>query len=345
MKREIPIEACRYQSGLSIGDNGADAKTAPFGMVARTGDPIDHWYWGKVTHDLNGFSIPGGRSRVAIDYEHDSKEVIGFANRFDTESGDLVASGTLVPYKESDRATEVIFKSRAGVPYEASINFAGDGIEIEEVPEGASAQVNNREFTGPGVIVRKWQLRSIAVTPSGADSNTSTTVFSNDSATINVDVIEKEDEMENQVTPEAEVLEETQAVESATVEDSSEAVETEDNVSEVETAVEEQEPVAALSASEPVANTYTGLDYLEQFGEHRGGVYFAKGIPFEEALSQDHKELRSKLSEANDRIAELEALVKVAQGSDADSDAVSFTQRVEDKDKVDGNGFPISIGK
>lgn len=77
-----------------------------------------------------------------------------------------------MPYKESDRASEIIHKARAGVPYEASINFGGPGIKVEEVAEGRAAQVNGYQFDGPGIIVREWPLRGVAVCPYGADMNT-----------------------------------------------------------------------------------------------------------------------------------------------------------------------------
>jgi hypothetical protein len=112
------------------------------------------------------------KSRVPIDYVHDNKEIVGYLNKFDATSGDLVTSGALVPFKDSDRATEIVHKMRAGVPYEASINFGGDGIKLEDVPEGMVAQVNGYQFEGPGIIVREWPLRGVAICPYGADANT-----------------------------------------------------------------------------------------------------------------------------------------------------------------------------
>jgi hypothetical protein len=112
----IPAGACTLVVGaFELGDNGEDAKTAPIKMVARSGKPIEHWYWGNVVHDLAGMHLH--KSRIPIDYVHDSKEIIGYLNHFDTESGDLVTSGALVPFKKNDRATEIIHKDRAGVPY------------------------------------------------------------------------------------------------------------------------------------------------------------------------------------------------------------------------------------
>lgn len=173
----IPAAACTLVVGeFELGDNGEGAKTAPVRLVARSGQPIEHWFWGRIVHDLAGMRVH--KPRLPIDYVHDSKEVVGYLNRFDIESGDLITSGALVPFKESDRATEILHKFRAGVPYEASINFGGDGIKIEDVPEGFVSQVNGFSFEGPGVIVREWPLRGVAICPYGADMHTESAVLS-----------------------------------------------------------------------------------------------------------------------------------------------------------------------
>lgn len=173
---EIPANACILKSGeFELGDNGENSKSAPIRLVARSGKPIEHWFWGRVVHDLSGMQLH--KSRIPIDYVHDDKEVIGYLNKFDTESGDLVTSGALVPFKETDRATEIIHKNKAGVPYEASINFGGDGIKIQQVLKNEIAAVNGYDFEGPGIIIREWPLRGVAVCPYGADSNTESSVF------------------------------------------------------------------------------------------------------------------------------------------------------------------------
>lgn len=169
--KQVPRSACRLQVGeVSLGDNGEGAKSAPIKLKARSGDAITHWFWGKVIHDLAGMHTH--KPRLTIDYAHNDNEVLGYLNHFDVSGGDLVASGALTPWRDDDRASEVMFKMRQGVPYEASIFFGGEGIKLEEVAEGVSAMVNGRQFDGPGVIVREWPLRGVAICPYGADQNT-----------------------------------------------------------------------------------------------------------------------------------------------------------------------------
>ena len=233
----IPQGACTLVVGeIHLGDNGDDAKSAPVSLIARSGRPIEHWFWGRVVHDLSGMQLH--KPRIPIDYVHDSKEIVGYLNKFETETGDLVTSGALTPFKDSDRATEIIFKSRAGVPYEASINFGGDGIKIQEVNAGELTMVNGSEFEGPGVVIREWPLRGVAVCPYGADMNTDSTVLSGNkkySATVftEPETVDKDADMRNvtksvdstaeAVQPEAVVEEDTQTVDTELAEVAEEA--------------------------------------------------------------------------------------------------------------------------
>lgn len=184
----IPAGACVLTVGeFALGDNGASAKSAPVRLVARTGKAIEHWFWGRVIHDLAGMHLH--KSRIPIDYVHDSKEIIGYLNKFDVSSGDLVTSGALVPFKDSDRATEIVHKSKAGVPYEASINFGGEGIKVQVVAEKEFTQVNGQQFDGPGVVIREWPLRGVAICPYGADMNTESKTFGNSNQVFSAAVV------------------------------------------------------------------------------------------------------------------------------------------------------------
>jgi len=191
----VPRSAMRVSvSELTFKDNGPAAKSAPVKFIARSGEPISHPWWiehfgGPVVHDFAGMMT--AKKSIPIDYCHDDKEVMGFCNHFDASSGNLVASGAIVPFpKTNDRGTEVLFKAKEGVPYEASINFDGDGIEIEPVGDGESVQVNGKTFTGPGAVVRKWPLRGVAVCPYGADANTAAMFAAAEES--NVTIIRKE---------------------------------------------------------------------------------------------------------------------------------------------------------
>lgn len=250
---KIPAGACTLVVGeVELGDNGDGAKSAPISLVARSGKPIEHSFWGRVVHDFAGMHLH--KSKLPIDYVHDSKEVIGYLNKFSTESGDLVSSGALVPFKESDRATEIIHKSKAGVPYEASINFGGDGIKVQEIGPGEMSQVNGYDFEGPGLIIREWPLRGVAICPYGADMNTDSTVLSNTGKEFSATVVTasetttKETEMSEKES--VEVVAEAEAAEAKAEEVASETVEL---VEPVEDAVVEAEQAEAKPVVEAEA--------------------------------------------------------------------------------------------
>lgn len=291
--KPITTSDCYFSAELEVGERSSDAaKTAPFRMVARSGQPINHHVWGRIVHDNSGAQH---KSRIPIDFNHDANEIIGYANHFNvTEDGDLEVRGALVPYKDSDRATEILSKAASGIPWEASINFAGD-MSVETYDETETVEVNGHEFTGPITVVRDWQLRGVAVTPYGYDASTSVELSAN-SKPIEVKIMSKQ-ELE---AVEPEVVEAVEAVEATEVEDSSEAV--------VETAVEEQvKQVAALSAQ----------PYFDAFGEAQGALYFAKQVDLQDAMGEELKRLRAENQELRSKVD--------SQASAGHEDAVEFS--------------------
>lgn len=213
---QIPSAACRLAGGeVEIGDNGDNAKTAPIRLKARSGQPIEHWYWGKVVHDLAGMRL--SKPRLTVDYAHNDNEVLGYLNHFNTESGDLITSGALTPFRDDDRASEVLYKMRQGVPYEASIFFGGDGIKIEEIGDGMMTQVNGRQFDGPGIVIREWPLRGVAICPYGADQNTESAAMSSGETYTATKVQAGDGAMNEETAVEVEAVAEAQAVEAVAV--------------------------------------------------------------------------------------------------------------------------------
>jgi len=323
---------------FQLGSNGADAKTAPIKMVARSGRVLNHWWWGRVAHDLGGMTLH--KKRLCIDYCHYDTEVIGYLNRFNQEPDTegvpaLVASGALVPFKDSDRATEIIHKAKAGVPYEASIDFEGGDpgdTVIEEVAEGMTAEVNGYKVDGPAMIFRKWALRGVAVCPYGADMHTESQLSGRADAQTTVTVTtmtptEGEPTMQATQKPvkaarlQAPVETEEEKVEAAV--EAAEAVEAAaeeaaEAVEAVEAAAEEvAEAVEAVeSAADAVVEAAEGVEavvkeeeelaapgqaFLDAFGG-KGAVWFAQGKTFDEARELYVAELRvenERLTAAN----------------------------------------------
>ena len=214
VQRKVPKRALSFAAEAKISSNGDDAKTAPIEILARSSKPIWHWYWGNIVHDMSGMRT--NKDRIALDYCHDPGDVIGFGNKFDTTTGDLVISGALTPFKKEDRAEEILHKHGLGVPYEGSI-FFGEDAKLEQIMEGVSVTVNGETLEGPLLVVREWTLRGCAVCPYGMDPNTETRLSdSADEKEITVHVFEAETPAQSEQPPAESTETETPPAEEST---------------------------------------------------------------------------------------------------------------------------------
>lgn len=161
-------DASKQQAAADTPVGSQPAK--PCKILARTAQPIFHWYWGKIVHDLAGMQPV---EKCILDWCHNYDETLGFLDKFSIDSEGLQCEGMIVPFLATDRASEILHKALAGVPWQASIDWSG-AARIEELTEGMSAQVNGFQFDGPGFIVREWPLTAVAICPHGADPNTET---------------------------------------------------------------------------------------------------------------------------------------------------------------------------
>jgi len=180
----IDVSKCRFNVGpvKFMHDMRDDEVLHPVSILARTDKPLEHWYWGRIVHDISGIKLH--KDSIVIDYCHDDHEIMGYLNNFDRENG-LLCKGALVK-RPGSKAEEVCFNAKHKVPYEASIFWdPAHGMVIEEVGQGASVQVNGFTFEGPGVVVRSCLLRAVAICPHGQDMNASTQ-FSNQNQTVSL---------------------------------------------------------------------------------------------------------------------------------------------------------------
>lgn len=293
----IPAGACYLDvpgdASLQCGDNGEGARSAPVEMLARTGSVIEHWYWGPMVHDLDGMRVP--RGRVLIDWRHDREYQLGYLNKFETQTGDLIARGALVPYGDDDRAAEIAHKSREGVPYQASIEFGGSML-IEEVAAGQSVTVNGQELQGPLTVFREWELEAVAICPFGADPGTDCTALDGDAAR-NVS-IRKVSSMaaNNQDKQQLEQTQPTEAPEAVEVDNGTLEQEAGGNPAAVETGS------ANNQLSEPQQRRQLAQQFAQQFGEQRGGQYFLEGLTLEEASARFVDDLRAENAELQEQL-------------------------------------------
>jgi len=344
----VPASALRMVVGpFELGDNGEGAKSAPIRMKARTAQPVQHWFWGRVVHDMAGMRLH--KDRLPVDYVHDPTEVIGYLNHFRADTDGLEVSGALVPYKDNDRASEIIHKARAGVPYEASIYFGGDGIKVEEVAQGQVAQVNGFQFAGPGIIIREWPLRGVAVCPYGADMNTRSELAQGESVHVTFTNLVaqatagKETEMSESKPAEAAPPRPAPApaVDAPKTEASAEtpkAVDAE-NLPAGQAGKDAQAPPASADpAAAALADARAECKkFLDAFGP-KGGEWFAAGRTFAEAQALHAQDLRAENEALKARLAALDRGEKAPVAFQPEKrDDARAKRRAELKGKVGDN--------
>ncbi len=262
--KQVPSNAFMLKAaGVSLGDNGANSKTAPFHMVALSGQPIDTPWFGTVIYDLSGMTL--NKSRLPIDYLHNKETIIGYANKFDFSGGQLKADGVIHSVRPGDMAEEVIIRGKGdpenGIepqPYEASVETCID--TIEEIPEGYTVTVNEQSYQGPISVIRNSNLRAIAVCPLGMDSAT-VTEFSEKEKMKSVTVYKMGEQMNEQNTVvETEVKTEVET--ENTVIETETQPETETQATQAETV--ENTVVEADGQGETVENTVVEAEVEEQ---------------------------------------------------------------------------------
>jgi hypothetical protein len=140
-------------------------------VLLRSNEAIDHPWWGPIVHDMAGVqAIP---DKLLMDYIHDPNQVLGYGDEIGIDAAGLSFTPHLLPHDANpeDRAAEILRNSKAGTPYQASLDWRGPS-SIEWVDPNVSVEVNGKTFVGPLAVVRKWSIAGAAICPRGADPNT-----------------------------------------------------------------------------------------------------------------------------------------------------------------------------
>jgi hypothetical protein len=306
----VPATALRFAEvpfQLAAGE-AKDGKT-PIEMRARSGQPVNHWYWGKIVHDMAGFKA--AKPTIPVDYCHNDREVLGFLNQFKASNEGLDVAGELVSFQPTDRVAEVTHKSRAGIPYEASIFFDRESMTLEEVGPMAQATVNGYQLQGPALIVRQWSLRGVAVCPYGYDGNTATKLSAADEADVPVQFVSSsEPVMDGQAKPADTKPADTKPAELAT------------------------KPAEGPFDADPLTKFRAELTkFTDAFGAENGLKWFNEGCEFSaaqakhtEALTSQHaSQLKAKDATIAAQLAEIDGLKqKLSAVPRGEAEPVSF---------------------
>lgn len=280
----------------SARDSSSKLRRAKVSMLARTGQPVYHWYWGWIVHDMAGMKAP---EKISLDYRHDGDRIIGYADKI-TAKNDLTIEGELLSRNEDDIAAEVMDYGAAGVPYQCSIQFNPYSVLLEYVPDQAKTKVNGLEVTGPCVIVREWELQRCAVTPTGVDGGTSTK-FSTESA-------QRAAQFSLRWKDSPAMTKSTSAP-AATTAEAGQQSQPANAPATGASAATSTATAAAGQQSQPGVSTETVVSastfeaefrnklkrYTDRFGAEHGAKYFADALSYEGALEQHCTKLQADL--------------------------------------------------
>ena len=278
------------QNQFAAGDRTRDENgvlTIPVTQLARSAEPINHWWWGKVIHDMDGFNTD--QARLPIDWRHDDKVELGYLENYNASHDGLTVSGAMVSIDPDDQADKICRRGDAGIPYQSSIYFSAS--RIEEVREGATAEVNGYTVEGPATIVREWSLKGMAVCLYGADHRTNTQ-FSDGGETVTVQLTQTEPDMSTDAPA-------------------------------TETTVTDATPTEAANELAAKADRSELKKYMDKFGAENGAKWFADEVSFADAQDKHAEHLAEQLAAKDAKIAEVEdKLSSIDRGED---DPVDFT--------------------
>jgi hypothetical protein len=173
-----------------------DEQPRTFSMVALTGKPLAHWYFGKLAIDLAGVRM---KQRLPVLKDHNTEERLGYTTAMRNEPGrGIVAEGRLL--QRSPAAQQVLADSADGFPWQASTYLQAS--KMQRLAEGQSDQVNGYTVEGPATIFRESTLREVTFTALGVDDDTSATPLSANGADEEVAVLLTAETMSNQTPAE-----------------------------------------------------------------------------------------------------------------------------------------------
>lgn len=294
----------------------------PVRLVARSAEPIDHWYWGLMVHDLAGMRRHKGRQ--VIDYCHDDDQILGWFEGHEVTERGLELTGQLTPVGDYARCRDVLDKMAAGVPYEASITFDEQALVVEYVDAGATAEANGRTYTGPIAVIRGWNLRGVAICPYGYDAATDSAALAQGATPASFRLShapDKEPPMIPDTTDNADADTTTDDTLSTPPADKKE------EVKEQDAGVAGATDAETDDAPEGVNPPKGAAEFAAAFGDPEGFVYFGKGFSFEQAQAAHATKLKSERNALAKELTELKAAQPPAGGRPVQLSAAGAGQK------------------
>lgn len=160
---DVPLELLRDE----------ERQVSGFRLDAYTGAVVERW-WGRLAIAVNGIQ---SSQRMPIFRDHDHTKIVGYSTSSSNADGLFRVEGVFCDATE--QATEVRNLAVEGFPWQASIGV--QGLDILELQQGQTTQVNGQTVTGPAEVWLSSRVFETSFVPLGADSGTRVTVFSEQS--------------------------------------------------------------------------------------------------------------------------------------------------------------------
>lgn len=187
-------------TGVDVLESAADdvqGSKDRFMLYANTGRPMRvKGYVDPVIIDIAGARYASKRTPVIMD--HDTRQRVGHATEQAIVaagqrgviggrevSGPMIAA-TGVRSSSSKAAKEFVSDAKDGFPFQVSVGARV--LSGHFVPEGKTADVNGRTWSGPLVVARRTLIRELTTTVLGADGNTSAQIAARDASNGDLDM-------------------------------------------------------------------------------------------------------------------------------------------------------------
>lgn len=319
--KSAPADAFAFASECQFAEakprDKSGLRKMPVDVLARTGKPVYHWYWGMIVHDMDGMR---SKSKIAFDYRHDPDEPIGYADTI-TAKNDLRLGGELLSRREDDQAARIMDLGPAGVPYEASVHFDPRTVVLEFLPEQAQTTVNGETITGPITIMREWDLLRCAICLTGVDTGTETNFSGEDTAQFDLNwkdpaPMTKTNDTGKQSGTESGDGKQAAETTTTTTPTGSATPTTPESSTGQQSGTTQTSVSPETNHSQFEAKFRSELKrYTDRFGGEDGAKYFSEGLNYEQSLEKHVVKLEQVVKQAlTDKAAAEEKLAKLDLG-------------------------------
>jgi len=182
----IPAGAMCFneEANIDLKEPSEDGRQS-FSMEAYSGKIIKgHSFWGDLAIDVSGIQFNQKRIPILEDHIWDKK--LGVSNSKPSLDDNKV-SFEKINLLSNDHAQEFKQNLDDGFPYQASISLRP--LKVEELEEGATAEVNGYTLKGPAQVIRQSIFREASACVFGADHRTSVQSLSDSKEDIEIEKV------------------------------------------------------------------------------------------------------------------------------------------------------------